>query len=84
MSKKTRKKVSRRVVPASLPSKRGIESKSTILAETKKPAVIVKTYYTDEELKLRYAYVTSDLKRIALIAVPMILALIISSWFVKF
>lgn len=84
MSKKTRKKTTRRVASSSLPSKRGTESKSTVVAEVKKPLAAVKTYYSEEELRLRYAYVASDLKRIALIAVPMILGLIILSWFVKF
>lgn len=84
MSKKTRKKIKRRIVPSSLPSKTGIESKSTTLAESKKPMPVGKTYYNDEEIKLRYSYVTSDLKRIALIAVPLILGLIILSLFVKF
>jgi hypothetical protein len=84
MSKKTRKKATRRVVPSSLPSKKSIESKGSALHDARKPVAVGKTYYTDEELKLRYAYVASDLKRIALIAVPMILALLISSWFIKF
>ena len=85
MSKKTRKKVARRGIPSSRTTARNAESKSAaLLSEAKKPVAIGKTYYSDEELKLRYAYVASDLKRIALIAVPMILALIISSWFVKF
>ncbi|TSA55064.1 MAG: hypothetical protein D4R38_01245 [Dehalococcoidia bacterium] len=57
---------------------------TTSLSEAKKPSAVGKTYYSDDELKHRYAYVASDLKRIALIAVPMILGLIILSWFVKF
>ena len=84
MSKKTRKKTTRRVTPSSLPAKRGTEGKSTSVGEAKKPMTVGKTYYSDEELKRHYAYVASDLKRIALIAVPMILGLIILSWFVKF
>ena len=85
MSKKTRKKVARRVLPSSRTSMKSTENKgATSLSEAKKPVAVGKSYYSDEELKLRYAYVASDLKRIALIAVPMILALIISSWFVKF
>jgi hypothetical protein len=85
MSKKTRKKVSRRVIPTHRTSMKSTENKGAAsLSETNKPAAVGKTYYTDDELKHRYAYVASDLKRIALIAVPMILGLIILSWFVKF
>jgi len=85
MSKKTRKKVARRVIPTARISVKSTENKGAAsLSATNKPAAIGNSYYSDEELKLRYAYVASDLKRIALIAVPMILALIISSWFVKF
>jgi len=85
MSKKTRKKVARRGIPPSRTIAKSAESKSaTSSSEVKKPVAVGKTYYSDEELKLRYAYVASDLKRIALIAVPMILGLIILSWFVKF
>jgi hypothetical protein len=84
MSKKTRKKVSRRVVSSSPPSKKSIEGKGSESQDARKQVAVGKTYYTNEELKLRYAYVASDLKRIALIAIPMVLALIISSWFIKF
>jgi len=85
MSKKTRKKVARRVIPTPRTSLKNTENKgATSLSATNKPAVIGNSYYSDEELKHRYAYVASDLKRIALIAVPMILGLIILSWFVKF
>jgi len=84
MSKKRQKKMARRVRPSSPTTMRSMENKSTTsLAEVKKPVAVVKTYYTAEELNLRYAYVRSDLKRIALIAVPMILALYVLSWFVK-
>jgi len=84
MSKKTRKKVARRIPSSSRTTTRTAESKSaTPLSVTKVPAAVGKTYYSDDELKHRYAYVASDLKRIALIAVPMILGLIILSWFVK-
>ena len=85
MSKKTRERVARRSVPSSPKSLKSLENKhASSLSEVKRTVAVGKTYYSDEELKLRYAYVASDLKRIALIAVPMILGLIILSWFVKF
>ncbi len=85
MSKKTRKKMARRGMTSSRTTARSAENKSaTSSSVVKKPVGVGKTYYSDEEIKLRYAYVASDLKRIALIAVLMILGIIILSWFVKF
>jgi hypothetical protein len=80
MSKKTRKKVSRNSPARS-------SGASDKLADNK-PALKAasaqgKTYMSTADLEKRYQYVKDDLKRVAIIAIPMIVGLIIAAFFIK-
>ena len=82
MSKKSRKK-SNRIISAS----RSTGNSAPVAGQSAKPAArsapaTAKSYMSPEELAGRYKYVSDDLKLIALIAVPLILVLIIASFFV--
>jgi len=80
MSKKTRKKIVRKNLT-------GTSGSGEKLIVSKSPAKVSpaagKTYMSNEDLEKRYQYVKDDLKRVAYIAIPMILGLIIAAFFIK-
>jgi hypothetical protein len=85
MSKKSRKKQARKNLAratgagAQLPVK-----ESAPKSATKAPVAAAKLYTSSEDLEKRYQYVKHDLITVAIIAIPMILGLIIASFFIKF
>lgn len=84
MSKKSRKKVARtKSVPLASINNTLATDRPSIKSDSKMPPAVAKSYISSEELDKRYQYVKDDLKRVAIIAIPMILILIIASFFVK-
>lgn len=84
MSKKTRKKIVRKNLIGTAGSSDKLTDNRSILKSTVKvPPAPGKAYLSSEDLGKKYQYVRDDLKRIAIIAIPMILGLIIASFFVK-
>jgi hypothetical protein len=84
MSKKSRKKSTRASsVPRVSASNTAVAASSSGKTNVKVPAIAVRSYMSSEELAVRYKYVKDDLKLIAIIAIPMVLGLIIASFFVK-
>lgn len=84
MSKKSRKKSARTSSPPRVSThKTPVADRPSVKSVSKMPTAVVKSYMSSEELNERYQYVKDDLKRVAIIAIPMILILIIASFFVK-
>jgi hypothetical protein len=84
MSKKTRKKIVRKNMTGTAGSSDKLtDNKSVLKSTVKVPPAVGKAYMSSEDLEKRYQYVKDDLKRVAIIAIPMILALIIASIFAK-
>jgi hypothetical protein len=85
MSKKTRKKVARvNSAPVIPGDKKVVDEKLAAGIKTKMQSVAGKTYMSPADLAKSHKYVKDDLKIIAMIAIPMILALIIASFFLSF
>lgn len=84
MSKKTRKRIARKN-PTSTAS--AIAAATDSRPATKSVIKVMpsagKVYLSSEDLDKRYQYVKDDLKRVAIIAIPMILGLIVVSFFIK-
>lgn len=83
MSKKSRKKVARTNPAPQTANKKLVDDKLPVRSDLKAPPAAVKTYMSSEDLEKRYQYVKNDLKTIAIIAIPMILILVIASFFVN-
>ena len=84
MSKKSRKKIVRKPLSGTGgASDKLTDNKSVLKSTVKVPPVAGKAYLSSEDLDKKYQYIKDDLKRIAIIAIPMILGLIIASFFVK-
>ena len=84
MSKKTRKlKISKNQVSASSASVAVTDGKSAIKSSIKLVPSTGKVCLSSEDLDKRYQYVKDDLKHIAIIAIPLIFILILSSFFIK-
>ena len=84
MSKKTRKKIVRKnLAGSSVASAVASDSKPIIESALKVPSAAGKVYMSSEDLDKKYQYVKDDLKNIAIIAIPLIAILILSSFFIK-
>lgn len=84
MSKKTRKKIVRKnPAAASGASATATDGKPAIKSAIKLMPAAGKLYLSAEDLEKRYQYVKDDLKRIAIIAIPLIAILLLSSFFIK-
>jgi len=84
MSKKTRKKIVRKNLTGTAGSSDKLtDNKSVLKSTVKVPPAAGKVYLSSEDLGKKYQYVKDDLKRIAIIAIPLIVILILSSFFIK-
>ena len=84
MSKKTRKKIVRKNMPVIAGANAAATgSKPVVKSAIKALPAAGKVYLSSVDLEKRYQYVKDDLKRIAIIAIPMIVILILASFFIK-
>ena len=84
MSKKTRKKIVRKnPAAASGASATATDIRPAIKSATRVMSAAGKAYLSSEDLDKKYQYVKDDLKNIAIIAIPLIVILILSSFFIK-
>ncbi len=84
MSKKARKKIARNNPAATaVTSATATDSRPAIKSAIKVTPAAGKVYLSAEDLEKRYQYVKDDLKNIAIIAIPLIVILILSSFFIK-
>ena len=84
MSKKTRKKIVRKNMTGTAGSiDKLTDNKSVLKSTVKVPSAVSKAYMSQDDLAKRYQYVKEDLKHIAIISIPLILALLLASIFVK-
>ena len=84
MSKKTRKKIVRKNLPVIAGANAAAtDNKSAVKSAIKALPAAGKVYLSSVDLEKRYQYVQDDLKRIAIIAIPMVVILILASFFIK-
>lgn len=84
MSKKTRKKIIRKNQTEMADSgDQSSDNKSILKSTVKVPTAPVKAYTSYDDFEKRYQYVKDDLKNIAIIAIPLIVILILFSFFIK-
>jgi len=84
MSKKNRKKIVRKNLPATAGANAtATDSKPAVKSAIKVLPPTGKAYMSSEDLEKHYQYVKDDLKRIAIIAIPMIIILILASFIIK-
>ena len=84
MSKKTRKKIVRKNMPVIAGANAAATgSKPVVKSAIKALPAAGKVYLSSVDLEKRYQYVKDDLKRIAIIAIPLIVILILASFFIK-
>ncbi|MDD5311468.1 MAG: hypothetical protein PHO26_00335 [Dehalococcoidia bacterium] len=86
MSKKKRKKLAQKNLSGTAGTGAKLAGNQPAFKSAAKAPVAAagKLYMSSEDLDKRYQYIKHDLKTVAIIAIPMILGLIIASFFIKF